>query len=149
MRMIVVQQLKMPNKIFRSIRTASVLVPEHLVLWAEDLSAQRTRSRCRDVDVRYVRTQLSKWLVADLADAAVVGWAPADCILGRSAWYMDAASMKTTNPMPMANCQAASNNNTAWNNTEVCNYSFSVFRVLVSWTSLANPSYKVGIQLTA
>ena len=44
---------------------------EHFVLRAENLAAERTRGRGRDVNVGDVRPKLAKRFVAEVADAAV------------------------------------------------------------------------------
>ena len=66
-----IQQLQMSDQIFRSVWAASIFVSEHFVLRAEDLAAERTRRRRRNVNVGDVRPKLAERLVADVADAAV------------------------------------------------------------------------------
>lgn len=67
----VIQQLQMPDQIFRSVRTTAIFVSEHFVLGAENFAAQRTRGRRRDVHVRDVRPKLPERFVAEVAHAAV------------------------------------------------------------------------------
>lgn len=117
----------MPDEIFCPIWATSIFVSEHFVLRTKNFTTKWTGGRRGYMHVGNVWAKLAKRFVANLADPAVVGWSsmPSSLTRARCIWTTASSVVdptnQTTNPcqVTLTYCQAA-NNNTTWNDRELC-----------------------------